>query len=122
MRIGTGITASLTTLLLRRWPPFTVVAYVAVNAAVAVALLVDAAPDLRTLIAAGLLAITLIGLFRGVWSAWVFLIVVEASFYVAVLVNKPVWWWWVVPGKLALLALLLSRPTRRYVRRNPAHG
>jgi hypothetical protein len=119
--IGSGIAAGLTTLAPRRWPPSTVIAYVALNAAVAVAVLVSGAPDRRALIGAVLLAVALLGLFRGLWSAWVFLIVLEASFYVAVLVNTPVWWWWVVPGKLALLALLLSRPTRRYVRRNPAH-
>jgi hypothetical protein len=107
-------------LVLRRGPPSTVIAYVALNAAVAVALLVYWGPDRRSLIGAVVLAIALLGFLRGLWIAWAFLMAVEFSFYVSVVANRPAWWWWVVPVKLALLALLLSRPTGRYVRRGNA--
>jgi hypothetical protein len=101
----------------RRRPPLTVIAYVALNVAAAVALLVYWGPDTRSLSGAVVLAIALLGLLRGLFVAWVFMLAAEASFYVAVLTNRPVWWWWVVPVKLVLLGLLLSPPTWRHIRR-----
>ncbi|MBD0348563.1 MAG: hypothetical protein ICV59_05370 [Thermoleophilia bacterium] len=106
--------------VLRRRPPLTVIAYVALTASIAVATLVYWGRDTRSSIGAVLLAVVLLGLLRGLLFAWVFLIVVEASFFLGVLTNRPAWWWWVVPVKLALVALLLSRPTWRYVRRRDA--
>jgi hypothetical protein len=101
----------------RRRPPLTVIAYVALNVAAAVAILVYWGPDTRSLSGAVVLAIALLGLLRGLFVAWVFMLAAEAYFYIAVLTNRPVWWWWVVPVKLVLLGLLLSPPTWRYIRR-----
>jgi hypothetical protein len=101
----------------RRRPPLTVIAYVALNVAAAVALLVYWGPDTRSLSGAVVLAIALLGLLRGLFVAWVFMLAAEASFYIAVVTNRPVWWWWVVPVKLVLLGLLLSPASWRYVRR-----
>jgi hypothetical protein len=101
----------------RRRPPLTVIAYVALTAAAAVTTLVYWGPDARSLGGAVLLAIALLGLLRGLLVAWVVMVVAEASFYIGVLTSRPAWWWWVVPVKLALLSLLLSPPTWRYVRR-----
>ena len=105
---------------MRRRPPLTVIAYVALNAAAAAAILVYWGPDTRSLIGAVVLAIALLGLLRGLFVAWVLMVVVEASFYIGVLTNRPAWWWWVVPVKLALFVLLLSPPTWRHVRPGPA--
>jgi hypothetical protein len=82
----------------------------------AVSSLAYAGIDTRSAVGAVVLTIALLALLRGLFLAWVLLVVVEVSFFVGVLVKTPAWWWWAVPVKLGLFALLLSPPTWRYVR------
>jgi hypothetical protein len=94
-------------------PPGTVIAYVAGIVILIVTLAPrDSHPGAR--IAAAILLIATAGLAAGIWFAWLFLVVIEAGNVLVILVEgQP---WWVVVVKLVMLALLLSRPTRRHVR------
>lgn len=96
-------------------PPYTVVAFVAVIAAVLVALLIADASD-RYLLSGGLLLVVAsFGLLRGAWLAWLFLTAVAAGDLVYALFTWPAWG--TVLVNATLLALLLAGPTRRYARR-----
>jgi hypothetical protein len=100
---------------LRRRPPYTVVAYLAVVAAVLLALLINDPADRGLFVGGPLLILASLGLLEGFWLAWLFLALVS----VGSLVGAPFMWpagWTVVINGL-LLALLLTRPTRSYARR-----
>ena len=62
-----------------------------------------------------LLLVASFGLWRGVWFAWLFLMVVAVGDLVGALFMWPAWGTLIVNG--AMLALLLAPPTRRHVRR-----
>jgi membrane protein implicated in regulation of membrane protease activity len=98
-------------------PPRTVFAYVAG----VVILMVTLAPrDTHpgALTAAAILLIASAGLAAGIWFAWLFLVVIEVGNLLVILAEGQPWWWsWVALVKLVMLALLLSRPTRRHLRR-----
>ena len=102
---------------MRRRPPATVLAYIAAIAAMLVAgFIVDGAEP-------GLLAGTVVlgagavGLYLGSRIAWILVTALHTVNLLAVLIREPEWW--NVPVLLALLALLLAPPTRRYIRRVP---
>ena len=94
----------------------TVVVYVAVTTALVVASLVYGGIDAPSAVGAVVLAIALAALLRGLFIAWVLLVVVDLSFFVGIVVATPAWWWWAIAIKLGLFALLLSQPTWRHVR------
>jgi hypothetical protein len=98
--------------LLRR-PPYTILAFVAVVVAIIV-ILVPRDPDSRVLGGALVLVLLTLGLWQGIWLAWLVLTVVTIGDLIVVL-TRPEWWGVVVNG--VLLTLLLVRPTRRYARR-----
>jgi hypothetical protein len=100
---------------LKSRPPYTVVAFVAVVATVLVALLIADASDRNLLIGGPLLVVASFGLLRGVWFTWLFLTALAAADLGYALFTWPAWWTVLVNG--TMLALLLSRPTRRYARR-----
>jgi hypothetical protein len=96
-------------------PPYTIVAFVAIVAAVLVAVVVAHGVD-GWLLGGGLLLVAAsLGLMRGIWLAWLFLTVVAAGDLLVALSRWP--WWWPAAVNVALLALLLAPPTRRYARR-----
>jgi membrane protein implicated in regulation of membrane protease activity len=96
-------------------PPYTIVAFVAIVAAVLVAVVVAHGVD-GWLLGGGLvLLVASLGLMRGIWLAWLFLTVVAAGDLVVALSRWP--WWWPAAVNAALLALLLAPPTRRYAHR-----
>jgi hypothetical protein len=102
---------------LRRRPPYTVLAYVAVVATIIVVSLVHEGAHERLVYGGLMLVLASFGLVRGVWLAWLFLTVVAAGDVALALLQWPAWWIEVVLINGAMLALLLSRPTRRHARR-----
>lgn len=103
---------------LRRRPPYTVVAYAAFVAIVFVVALILDGPHERLIAGGLLLLIATFGLVRGVWLAWLFLTALAAGDVIIGVFKWPAWlatWTIVING--IMLALLLTRPTRRYARR-----
>jgi hypothetical protein len=100
---------------LRRRPPYTVVAYLAVVATVLLALLINDPADPGLFVGGPLLILASVGLLEGFWLAWLFLTLVSVGSLVGVPFMWPAWWTVVING--LLLALLLARHTRRYARR-----
>ena len=103
---------------MRRRPPFTVVAYMAVIAGIVVASFVDDGADARLLVGAVVLGAGLVGLYFRVRIAWILVTALQAGNLLSALVNEAAWW--IVAIHIAGLALLLSPPTRRYFRREPS--
>jgi hypothetical protein len=103
----------------RRLPPHTVVAYASIVVTILVVSLAREGVHERLVYGGSLLAFATVGLWRSVWIAWLFLVVVVgAGGLAAALLRWPSSW--AVAGVLlhgAMLALLLSRPTRLYARR-----
>ena len=102
-----------------RWPPYTVVAYATIVVSILAVSLAREGAHESLVYGGSLLALSTVGLWRSVWIAWLFLVVVVgAGGLAAALLRWPSSW--VVAGVLlhgTMLALLVSRPTRRYVRR-----
>ena len=104
--------------LLGARPPSTVVAFAAFAASVLLYSLVVEGPHGR-LLGGGLVLLTVTyALVRGVWAAWVFLVVVAVSGMVAGF-NWPTWRGAaeIVAVNALMLVLLLAPPTRRFTRR-----
>jgi hypothetical protein len=97
--------------VLKRRPPYTVIAFVAVVTTVLVSLLVAQRIDGYLLGGGFLLLLASYGLVRGIWFAWLFL----TALTVADLVDAALAWpaWWTVLVNATLLVLLLAPPTRR---------
>ena len=81
-------------------------------AAIAVAVVL-ASNDLMLVAAMAVLAVALIGLYRGSRVAWAALLVVEVVALAAGLVDTSRWW--VFPLSVVALALLVLKPTRAHV-------
>jgi hypothetical protein len=106
----------------RAWPPPTVVAYGAIVATVLLVSLAREGAHERLVLGGLLLTLATVGLWRSVWVAWLFLVVVVGAGSLAVLLVR----WpsssviaFALPLHGTMLALLLSPPTRRHVRRSP---
>ena len=104
--------------MLKRRPPYTVIAFAAVVTTVLVALLVAQRIDGYLLGGGFLLLLASYGLVRGIWFAWLFL----TALTVADLVDAALVWpaWWTVLVNATLLVLLLAPPTRRYAPPRPS--
>jgi hypothetical protein len=100
---------------MRRRPPWTVLAYVAVYAAVLVGAAVDSGAAAGLMVGGVLVGAGLIGLYLRVWIAWVLLSALGGGQLVVALLGAAPWW--VVGILAAQVALLVSAPTREYVRR-----
>jgi hypothetical protein len=102
-----------------RWPPDAVVAYAAIVVTILAVSLAREGAHERLVYGGLLLAFSTVGLWRSVWIAWLFLVfVVGVGGLAAALLRWPSSW--AVAGVLlhgTMLALLVSRPTRRYARR-----
>jgi hypothetical protein len=99
---------------LRRLPPYTVLAYVAVAATILVVSFVHDGAHERLVYGGLVLVLASFGLVRGVWLAWLFLTVVAAGDVALALLHWPAWWIAVVLINGTMLALLLARPTRQH--------
>jgi hypothetical protein len=97
---------------LSRWPPWTLVAYVA---AVVVLIVTTLPPDEHpgAVLGAFVLLGASVGLLLRLWLAWAFLIVVEIGNLIIVIVQWPSSW--AVALKAVMVMLLLAGPTRRYL-------
>jgi hypothetical protein len=95
-------------------PPGTLGAYLALVLAVLVFDVVDGGLTAAALGGAALWAALALGVLWRLWAAWMALIVLHCG-DVAVLIGRGDWW--LAASNLALLALLIARPTRNYVRR-----
>jgi hypothetical protein len=102
---------------LRTRPPYTVLAYVAVVATILVVSLIRDGPHGRLVNGGLVFVLASFGLVRGIWLAWVFLALVAAGDVVIAFLQWPAWWMVSVLINATMLALLLSRPTRRYAQR-----
>lgn len=101
-------------------PPYTVIAYVTLVATILVVSLVREGAHQDLLFGGSVWGLATLGLWRSSWVAWLFLVIVIS---VGPLVFMLIRW----PSSLyvasavtlhaTLLAMLLSRPTRRYTRR-----
>jgi hypothetical protein len=101
-------------------PPYTVIAYAAIVATIVVVSLVREGAH-QGLVFGGLVwVLATLGLWRSSWIAWLFLVVVVSAGGLAVMLIRWPSSLYVASAVLlhgTLLALLLSRPTRRYTRR-----
>jgi hypothetical protein len=103
---------------LRRWPPYTVVAYAAFVAIIVVVALVREGPHERLIAGGLLLLIVTFGLVGGVWLSWLFLTALAAGDVLIGVFKWPDWpAMWIIVINGIMLALLVTRPTRRYARR-----
>jgi hypothetical protein len=105
---------------MRGRPPYTVVAYATLVATILVVSLVREGAHEDLVFGGAVLALATVGLWRSGWIAWLFLVVVvSAGSLAAVFIQWPSSR--IVADAVllhgAMLALLLSRPTRRYARR-----
>jgi hypothetical protein len=99
-------------------PPYTVVGFAAFVAGVFLVSLVVEGPRDRLLAGGLVLLIVTYGLVRGVWAAWLFLVVVAVSGIAAGL-DWPTWRGAaeIVAVNAILLVFLLAPSTRRFTRR-----
>ncbi len=98
----------------RERPPTTLLVYLALWATILVPALVVASENgvvVATVAIASLLLVAL--LWRGSRVAWVLLLVLELSVLLSIPFDPTPWW--VVLRNVVALALLVARPTRRYV-------
>ena len=103
---------------LRRRPPYTVVAYAAFVAIIFVVSLVREGPHERLVAGGLLLLIVTFGLVGGVWLSWLFLTALAVGDMIIGVFKWPGWpATWIIVINGIMLALLLTRPTRRYARR-----
>ena len=100
---------------MRRRPPVTVVAYMAVTVAILLAAFIEDGADPRLLAGGVVLGAGLVGLYFRIRIAWVLVTALQAGNVLSALINEARWW--IVTILIAQLALLLSPPTRRYFRR-----
>jgi hypothetical protein len=103
---------------MRRVRPDTVVAYAVFVADIFVVSLIREGPHERLVTGGLLLLIVTFGLIQGVWLSWLFLTALAAGEVILGVSKWPEWpaaWIIVING--IMLALLLTRPTRRYARR-----
>jgi hypothetical protein len=102
---------------MRRRPPVTVVAYIAVVAAILLAGFITDGADPRLLIACVVFGAGAVGLYFRIRIAWILVTAQQTSNVLVALVNEKAWSIFAI--QVALLALLLASPTRRYFRRPP---
>jgi hypothetical protein len=103
----------------RMRPPYTVIAYATLVATILVVSLVREGAHQGLVFAGSVWGLATLGLWRSSWGAWLFLVtVVSASSVVFMLIRWPSSLYVASAVILhgTLLALLLSRPTRRYTR------
>jgi hypothetical protein len=103
---------------MRRVRPNTVVAYAVLVAVLFVVALVREGPHGRLVAGGLLLLIVTLGLVQGVWLSWLLLTALAVGDVLVGVSKWPEWpanWIIVING--IMLALLLTRPTRRYARR-----
>lgn len=103
--------------VLRSRAPYSVLIYVAVVATILVVSLVREGAHGRLLGGGLVLVLASLGLYRGVWLAWLFLCVVAVGDMVHIVRHWPPWWIVGVFLNATMLALLVSRPTREHARR-----
>jgi hypothetical protein len=102
---------------MRRRPPVTVVAYIAVITAIFLAGFIAAGAEPRLLVGAVAFGAGAVGLYFGVRIAWILVTALQTANLLAALLNQAAWW--MIAILIAQLALLLAPPTRRYFRREP---
>ena len=101
-------------------PPSTVIAYAALVATTIVVSLVREGAHEGLVFGGSVWVLATLGLWRSSWIAWAFLVVVVSAGDVAAMLIRPPSSLYVVCALLlhgTLLALLLSRATRRHIRR-----
>ena len=96
-----------------RWPPYTVLAFVAV-VATTIVVLVPGDPDPRAVGGATVLVLLTAGLWYGIWPVWLLLVVVTLVNTIIGL-TRPAWATVLLNG--TLLILLIAPPTLRHARR-----
>jgi flagellar biosynthesis protein FliR len=103
--------------VLRTRAPYTVLAYLAVVAVILVVALADDGPDGRLLRGGLVLVFASVGLYHGFWLAWLFLALVAAGDMLHIALDLQPWWIIGILTNGTMLALLVSRPTRKHARR-----
>jgi hypothetical protein len=101
---------------MRRRPPWTVLAYVAVYLVIVVVALTDGATPAGLFPFGILVGACIVGLYLRVRVAWILVTALQVVTLLGVLLGGAPWW--IVVVVVAQLVLLLSGPTRRYFRRD----
>jgi len=102
-------------------PPSTVIAYATLVATIVVVSLVREGAHQGLVFGGAVWALATLGLWRASWIAWLFLVIVVSVGDLAFMLIRWPSSLYVATALLlhgTLLALLLSRPTRRYTRRS----
>jgi hypothetical protein len=105
-------------------PPYTVIAYATLVATIVVVSLVREGAHQGLVFGGSVWALATLGLWRSSWIAWLFLVVVVSAGDLAFMLIRWPSSLYVASAVVlhgTLLALLLSRPTRRYTRSPPVN-
>ena len=97
-----------------KFPPPTVLLYLAQWAVTLVLALVVAADNATVVVTVIVLAIPLLWLWRGSRVAWMVLVALQVAVLIGAPFDPPPWWALLL--NILALGLLLAAPTRRHVR------
>ena len=97
----------------QRWPPYTILAFVAI-VATTIVVLVPGDPDPRAVGGATVLVLLTAGLWYGIWPVWLLLFLITGGNTIRLLM-RPDWAGVLLNG--TLLILLVAPPTQRHVHR-----
>ena len=98
-------------------PPLSVIVFATVVVAVLLGVLLFGEADAWLFGGGAVLLLATLGLMRGLWVAWLALLVVSIGDLLVTAASRPAWWAWSAAVNLRLLLLLLAPDSRRHVRR-----